>query len=810
VSEYPLRPADDPQPPAPTFEPEFVDAGRAYYDDEEEGGLDLKRIWAAIVRRKWLILLLTVIGGAAGAAAYKVTPVEYTAMGRLWVDAEDRTNPAEPTPIRQRGLFESAPSGYLELFSSREILSFVVSEHDLFLLVDEEYRPVFEDLEVDERLVRGNYTLLVGPNGSWRLAHAERGDLGSGAAGEVAGEAAGIRFRPILEGVAAGTEIEFRLIHPVEAERDLREALETSTNQEGIIIFVQYGGQDPERIAAIVNTLLDRHVEVAARFKRRQLDSTQVALQRQLANAQAQLTAAEQELEDFKVQTIALPSEQASPIVPGLQLTRDPFNQNFFEMRVTLDEVRRDRERIDEIRNSLGETEVPVESLETIPSALASRELSQVLTELIERRAELRDLRERYSEEYPPVVEIRNRITTLTERTVPQILEALSRELSDQESRLQAMIDETSSELAAIPARTIREASLEREVLATSELYNEINGRVEAARLASLSSSPDVAVLDYAFPPVFPSSDPRLLLAGGVLLGGLVLGLGGALILDRLDNRVRYPTQVDREMGLTILGNIPRVRNPLRRRKNDENHSAVLESFRELRIATSFAFGSAGPLTLTITSPSEGEGKTFISVNLAVAFAELGRRTLLIDGDTRRGDAHHMLNISRTPGLVDYLAERDVGEIIHATEYPNLSFIPSGSRGSTTPELLASHRMAQFLGTLKRAYDVVIIDAPPLTGGGDALVLTSLTGHMALVLRSGSTDRSLAAARVETLARFPFRILGAIMNDTDPSGFHGYYPTYLPTYLTEVEAEEDPTGASRLIMPGSTAGKSDS
>ena len=87
------------------------------------------------------------------------------------------------------------------------------------------------------------------------------------------------------------------------------------------------------------------------------------------------------------------------------------------------------------------------------------------------------------------------------------------------------------------------------------------------------------------------------------------------------------------------------------------NAAHALEAFRELRIHVGFAYGSAGPITLTVTSPSEGEGKSLISSNLAVAFAEVGRRTLLIDGDTRRGNAHRLFGLDQSPGLIDYLRE---------------------------------------------------------------------------------------------------------------------------------------------------------
>jgi capsular exopolysaccharide synthesis family protein len=203
-----------------------------------------------------------------------------------------------------------------------------------------------------------------------------------------------------------------------------------------------------------------------------------------------------------------------------------------------------------------------------------------------------------------------------------------------------------------------------------------------------------------------------------------------------------------------------------------------------------FAYGNAGPLTLTVTSPSPGEGKSLISTNLAVAFAEVGKRTLLVDADTRRGDAHELLGVSRSPGLTDYLRERANGDIIQGTEYDHLDFIGSGTRGTSTPELLASSRMHSFLGTLKRTYDVIIVDSPPLGAGGDPVLLAGLTGNMVLVIRAGSTEKNLALAKLDMLTRLPIRVLGAVLNHVEAKGMYRYYySSSLPEYAPKGEEQ---------------------
>ena len=174
-----------------------------------------------------------------------------------------------------------------------------------------------------------------------------------------------------------------------------------------------------------------------------------------------------------------------------------------------------------------------------------------------------------------------------------------------------------------------------------------------------------------------------------------------------------------------------------------------------------YAYGRAGPTVLTISSPDKGEGKTLVATNLAIAFAGVGSRTLLIDGDTRLGDAHDLLGAHRKPGLTDYLAGSAGKEIVQETTYPKLHFIGSGSRKSSSPELVAAERMATLLAALKKMYQVIIIDSPPLAAGGDAMVLATISGALAMVVRSGKTNREMMTARLAALERFPVRVLGA-------------------------------------------------
>jgi len=780
---------------APPSAPEAY--GDGYYPTAEpEGqGVDLRRYLFALLRYKWLLVLGLLLGAGGGALAWSMGEVRYTASGNLWIELPRVQGPGDVAPIRQSGLLPSA-NAYVELLRSYTVLDSVVVAEHLYVQGPPEYTEIFRTLSIEQSFVPGGYELRVAANGQdYTLiatdgprqgAIVEQGTLGSPIGAEL-----GFRWTPPAGAFPADEAVPFRVMTPRDAASDLSSRLVTNMTQNGNFLAISLSGVDPDLIASILNSLMDRHIAVAAELKRSQLDEQSAILEEQLRYTEAELAQAERDLEEFRIQTISLPSDRSSAIAAGLQVTRDPVFQNFFTLRVEVEQIRRDRARLQAVRSQFGNGPIQIEALEVIPAAAGSSELRRILDELVLARSELRTYRDRYADDYPPIQDLLVRIETLETRSVPQVVDGILEQLTTQERDLQGRIDQQAVELEAIPPRTIEEGRLERRVSIMGNLYDNLRGRVETARLAAASSIPDVRILDRAAAPQQPTEDSRFRLAAMLFFGFVGAAAGGAVLLDRMDARFRYASDVSRDIGLDILGSIPRIQSG-RNKKGVLNAAQALEAFRELRIHLGFAYGSAGPITLAISSPSAGEGKSLISSNLAVAFAEVGRRTLLIDGDTRRGDAHKLLAREQSPGLIDYLKERSGQEIIQKTEHANLDFIGCGSRGSTTPELLASPRMAYFMGTLKRSYDVIIVDTPPLAAGGDAMILATLTGNLAVVIRTGTTERQLAQVKLEQISRLPIRILGAILNDVDPSdSYHYYYSAYLPGYEPVPEDGED-------------------
>jgi capsular exopolysaccharide synthesis family protein len=269
-----------------------------------------------------------------------------------------------------------------------------------------------------------------------------------------------------------------------------------------------------------------------------------------------------------------------------------------------------------------------------------------------------------------------------------------------------------------------------------------------------------------------------------------------AIGLDRFDPKVRYPDQVSGDLGLPILGAVPFVPAMKAGRVPAEANHAV-EAFREIRMNATYSFGPTRSMAFTISSAEAGDGKSFVASNLALSFAQQGHRTLIIDGDIRRGRLHHFLKGVRTPGLSDLLANRvELDDVLQTTDVPLVSLIGSGTRMHVGPELLGSATMSGYLHELQRRFDVIIIDTPPLGAGVDPYVLAAITGNLLVVVRTGNTNRAFAEAKLKLLERLPVHVLGAVLNGIPANTRMYRYYSYLPNYGANEETHSDASKTS--------------
>ncbi len=696
MSDLPANP-EQPQAPLPApvnesaaqsvaVEPAGPPAWQQFQPPEEEG-TDWRRYVAAVMRYKWLIVLATVLGLAGGLGAARFVKPEYVAQAAVWIETTQRGT-GNQGPIQTGQLLEN--SGWVELLKSFVVLDPAVQELKLYLRLKQPGdSAIFNSFQLAERFRPGEYRLTVAENGGGvRLETGDGITVERAQPGDSLGSALGFLWAPQAGSLTSGAQVEFSVVTPREAAVALRDELKTQTDRNGNFLRVDLQGTNPELITATVNTVLARYVEEAAELKRVKLTQRAEVLQEQLGSSERNLKSAEEALQTFKIRTITLPSDRSGPIAPGLAETRGPVFSAFFDMRVERDQLMRDRAAIQRAMLGARDSGLSVDAFGVVGAVQQSSEVTQALLEFTTKQAELRALKYRYTDEYPPVKRLVTEIGELERTTIPGALNVLVAQLNARQAELDSRIGSASRELRQIPPRQIQEARYEREVLVADNLYTTLSQRYAEARLAEASSIPDVRVLDAAVVPQKPVKNRAMQFIAMGLAAGIGLGLVGAILLDRIDKRVRYPDQVTKQLGLTLLGVIPHLKGA-----GNGNATAdaapVVEALRGVRLNMVHSFGAGGPLVVTITSPGAGDGKSFVASNLALAFADGGHRTLLIDGDTRRGGLHRALNANRKPGLTDLLMGRlSQADAIQETPYHSLHFLGCGTRTPEAPELL--------------------------------------------------------------------------------------------------------------------------
>jgi capsular exopolysaccharide synthesis family protein len=548
--------------------------------------------------------------------------------------------------------------------------------------------------------------------------------------------------------------------------------------EDGQFLTIRLSGPDPQRTATTLNAWVEQFVTSADELKKRHFLEFKRILSEQLGVTESQLQAAEIRLERFRVNTITLPSGGGGNGL-GAQGTSDPSIAGYFLQKGDLGEVKSERTALEQMIASANGGPIDPQAFLMVPSILINApQLRSAIEELSSRQAALRTEQQFLTNANPRVKQLSETIHTLQYETIPQIAKSVLQTLRIRERDLNARVETGSQELRQIPPRTIEGMRLVRQVAAIENLYDVLKARYQEVSLAEAQTRPDLSVVDIAVPPMRPSSNdaPRLLFLA--IIASAAIGAGVALLHDRIDPRFRYPEQATHELGLTIAGTVPRLRPSRGGDFQVVLLSQMVESFRTLRLAVRYDFPADGPVVLSVSSPSADDGKSLISANLAMAFASAGHRTLLIDGDVRRGSLHGTFGLQPTPGLVEYLGNgTDIDSIVKSTGTDNLFLVTRGTRAIRAPELLVSERMNGLIEVARQRFDVVIIDSPPFIAGVDAYALGAAAGSILVVLRQGVSNRKLAAAKLAVVDRLPIRILGAVINGVPAGGMYRYCGT---------------------------------
>lgn len=419
--------------------------------------------------------------------------------------------------------------------------------------------------------------------------------------------------------------------------------------------------------------------------------------------------------------------------------------------------------------------------------------LQQLQTQLSQVDVQLQTARQQYTDSHPTVIALKQQEAQLQSEiarqqstvvantnTVPnplyQQLQQQQAQYQAQQAADQAQVSELQRQRTALnptlqklPAQAAMLADLQRAAQSAQDVYSALQQKFNNANIAKDTALSDVTVTQPASAATARVSPNLLLnLLLGILLG-LTLAIVGAFVIDYLDGSIKDEREVEEELALPPLAQIPLVRMRNGVAALPWVRTLTIESF--LQLVTSIKYASDSKLeSLVITSPSQGDGKSTVSVNVALAMAELEPRVLLVDADLRRASIHTKLHMKNERGLSDVLVGRaKLSDVVQKTKYPGLDILTSGTPTPNPIKLLESQRMDEMLREAGEQYRCVIVDTAALSVNLDAAVVSRKVDGTVVVLSAGSTDLREAKNALRRLTQVGVKnMLGFVLNRVVP------------------------------------------
>ncbi|MEK7774089.1 MAG: polysaccharide biosynthesis tyrosine autokinase, partial [Deltaproteobacteria bacterium] len=355
--------------------------------------------------------------------------------------------------------------------------------------------------------------------------------------------------------------------------------------------------------------------------------------------------------------------------------------------------------------------------------------------------------------------------------------------LESQNQALPVIIKRYESELMTLPKKSADYAQLQLSTTVTQDIYNSLlkyryqMGMAESMAVSSIylvepAIAPDKADSKHRHP------DLLLNMIIAIVLGA-PFGISAALLLEYLDDSVNASDDVKALKNLTFLGSIFRLRKKEAKLINEADpRSPLRESLRTIRNSIRFATTDKPPRSMVVTSSVQDEGKSFFVSNLAILAAAEGKKVLLIDGDMRKPGLSAYFNVPRTIGLTNFLVgDADIESIRLESGVEGLSIIPTGPIPPDPARLVESKKMHQLIKDMEEAYDLVILDTPPILAASDAVIFGGCAGGVILLIESGKAKKKHISDTMDLLSKAGINVIGAVLNKVS-TGRHSYYYYY--------------------------------
>ncbi len=423
-----------------------------------------------------------------------------------------------------------------------------------------------------------------------------------------------------------------------------------------------------------------------------------------------------------------------------------------------------------------------------------------------------------YKPDYPKMVKLKELLDQVKKRMDTETGRVVSSSRKDYEAAvkrevyLKAAFEKLKQEALDLNTRSVQYQILRREADTNKELYNGLLQRLKETGISASLTSSNIQILDRAELPKNPFKPKKALNILLSLIVGLFGGIGLAFFAEYLDSTIKTPEDVEKKMYMPSLGLVPLYapekiglkargkkgipaakdqKAPIEFISYSDSKSHLSEAYSSIRTFLLFSTAGKPPKVMMVTSARREEGKTTTAINTAISLTKSDAKVIMLDADMRRPRLHKVFKVSNTSGLSSFLSgNEEFGDaLIKHTDIPNLDIITSGPLPPNPAELIGSYRLRELIDGLYPLYNYIILDTPPILGLADAVIASTQTDGVILVVRSGQTPKEAAVQAKKILESVNAKVLGVVLNAiNEPNmkyGYYSYYQYYYQNYSSD-------------------------
>lgn len=688
--------------------------------------------------------------------------------------------------------------GALAVGAALTLLMTPIYTAEATLQIDREAARVFnsEDVAPRESMIQGEefFQTQYGLLRSRSLAERVIENLGLASSDEAL-EAIGVEPPPVAGSAAAQTSR--RRAAALEA---VQGGLSVSPVRGSRLVAVGYDNADPVVAARIANGFAENFIQANLDRKFESSKYAREFLEERIAQTKDRLESAERQLVTYAANQQIINISEPGTGDANIGSTQSLTSNNLVAINGALAEARAARVAAEEQWRS-----ARTSALMTLPEVLQNPTIQRLSEQRAVLDAAYQQKLSIYQPDYPEMVQLKaqieeaeGQIETLA-NNIRSSIQSQYEIAANQERSLQAQVTGLTGDVLDLRDRSIQYNILQRELDTTRTLYEGLLQRYKEVSVTGNITTNNISIVDRAAPPEKPSKPNLLLNIALAALLGLGLGVVAALALEALDESIATPDDAESKLGVPVLGVVPLLeKGQTTAEALADLRSGFSEAYYSLRTALQFSTPDGAPSSLLITSARPAEGKSTTAYAIALNFARVGRRVLLVDGDLRNPSMHRVVGVENERGMSNLLSgSADLASVVHRTSLENLFFIPCGPLPPNPAELWGGDRLRQVLVEARNNFDHVVIDGPPVLGFADAPLLAAAVGGVAFVVESRGTRRGQARGALRRLKVGHAHLLGLVLSkfSAKSTSYGGYDYAYDYKYGSEAEHGEGAGGA---------------